>query len=69
LQVFFLEQEWAYCFIGGLAVLRLGSPDSGRTRISDAVEFAVKRPVLLLESEDGYGIASPAEVGPGLGLY
>jgi hypothetical protein len=81
LQVFFLDHDWPFSFIGGLAVLRWGEPrltqdidvslltgfgrehhfasilvQRYRTRISDAVEFAVKRRVLLLESDDGYGI-------------
>ena len=81
LQTFFLDHEWPFCFIGGLAVLRWGEPrltqdidvslltgfgrerqfasilvERYRTRIADAVEFAAKRRVLLLESDNGYGI-------------
>ena len=81
LQSFFLNHDWPFCFIDGLAVLRWGDPrltqdidvslltgfgrerhfasilaEQYRTRISDAVDFAVRRRVLLLESDDGYGI-------------
>jgi len=82
LQNFFIQQQWQFCIIGGIALLRWGEPrftrdvdvtllagfgrerdfiapilSSGyRGRIPDAVEFALRNRVLLLESPQGIPI-------------
>ena len=80
LQDFFIHQQWQFCIIGGIALLRWGEPRFTRDvdvtllagfgrerdfiapilssgyRIPDAVEFALRNRVLLLESPQGIPI-------------